>query len=170
VVLANICKVHSSFPTHYQNSGLCQVPTSLPSAFSRTLDKEVFAESRTQQSPALGNELVYRVQDTRHRNTLVKHMFAEWQTLGKGGARQRAVSGRLKLTAVSLCRGSRADTRQRGFFAECQISGTRQRPLYRVSSLDTRQSIFLFFKFWQQNFLWYIPTLCRPTCNILGQL
>jgi hypothetical protein len=33
-------------------------------------------------------------------------MFAEWQTLGKGDARQRAISGRLKLTAVSLCRGS----------------------------------------------------------------
>jgi hypothetical protein len=36
-----------------------------------------------------------------------------------------------KLTAVSLCREPAA--------------GTRQRPLCRVSSLDTRQSIFLFF-------------------------
>jgi hypothetical protein len=124
----------------------------------------------SRQSPALGNELVYRVQDTRHGNTLGKDIFAEWPTLGEGGARQRAVSGRLKLTAVSLCQGPRAGTQQRGFFAESQISGTRQRPLYRVSSLDTRQSIFLFFKFWQPNFLWYVPTLCRPTCTILGQL
>jgi hypothetical protein len=59
----------------------------------------------TRQRPALGNQLVYRVQDTRHRNTLSKDIFAEWQTLGKGGARQRAVRGRLKLTVVSLCRG-----------------------------------------------------------------
>jgi hypothetical protein len=95
-----------------------------------------FAEcffSSTQQSLALGNELVYRVQDTRHRKTLDKDMFAEWQTLGKGGARQRAINGRLKLTAISLCRGLRA--------------GTRQSPLYRVCSLDIRQSIFLFFLF-----------------------
>jgi hypothetical protein len=72
--------------------------------FSRALDKEAFAESRTRQSPALGNELVYRVQDTRHRNTLGKDIFDERRTLDKGGARQRAVSGRLKLTAVNLCR------------------------------------------------------------------
>jgi hypothetical protein len=81
--------------------------------FSQELDKEAFAESRTRQSPALGNELVYRVQNTRHRNTLGKDMFAEWQRLGKGGPRQRAVSDRLKLTAVSLCRGPKVGTRQR---------------------------------------------------------
>jgi hypothetical protein len=40
--------------------------------------------------------LVYRVQDTRHRTTLGKDLFAECQTLGKEGARQRAVSGRHK--------------------------------------------------------------------------
>jgi hypothetical protein len=57
----------------------------------------LFAEcllSGTRRSPALGNELVYRVQDTPHRKTLGKDMLAECQTLGKGGARQRAVSGR----------------------------------------------------------------------------
>jgi hypothetical protein len=51
----------------------------------------------------------------------------------------------LKLTAVSLCREPRVGTRQRVFFGECQIFGTRQRTLCRVSSLDTQQSIFLFF-------------------------
>jgi hypothetical protein len=73
-------------------------------------------------------------------------------TLGKGPS-----AAVIKLTAVSLCRGPRIDTRQRGFFAECQI-------------FDTRQSIFLFFRFCPPNFLWYVPTLCRPTCTILGQL
>jgi hypothetical protein len=76
----------------------------------------------------------------------------------------------INLTAVSLCRGPRVGTRQRGFFAECQIFDTRQRTLYRVSSLDTRQSIFLFFRFCPPNFLWYVLTLCRPTCIICGQL
>jgi hypothetical protein len=90
---------------------------SLPSArsfaecFCRALGKDFFAESRTWQSPTLGNEVVYRVQDTRYRNTLDKDVFAECRTLGKGGARQRAVSGRLKLTAVNFCRGPLVGTR-----------------------------------------------------------
>jgi hypothetical protein len=68
----------------------------LSSAFSRALGKAAFAESCIWQNPVLGNELVYRVQDTRQGTTLGKDMFAEWKTLGKGGARQRAVSGRCK--------------------------------------------------------------------------
>jgi hypothetical protein len=60
------------------------------------LGKAAFAESRTRQSPTLGNELVYPVQDTRYRKTLDKDAFAEWQTLGKEDSRQRAVSGRSK--------------------------------------------------------------------------
>jgi hypothetical protein len=129
------------------------VPDALPGAFYRALGKEAFAESRTRQSPTLGKELVYQGRDTRHRETLGKYFFAEWQTLDKDGARQRALSGRLQLTVVSLCRGPKGDTRQSRFFAECQISGTRQRrSFYRVSSLDTRQSIFLFFYFGNQTF------------------
>jgi hypothetical protein len=62
-----------------------------------------------------------------------------------------------KLTTVSLCREPTVDTRQRVFFAECHPVGTRQ-------------SIFLFFLFYLPNFLWYVPTLCRPTCIICGQL
>jgi hypothetical protein len=57
-----------------------------------------------------------------------------------------------KLTAVSLCREPTVGTRQRVFFAECQVVGTRQRSLCRVSSLNTRQSIFLFFYFVSQTF------------------
>jgi hypothetical protein len=53
--------------------------------------------------------------DTRQR------LVCRVSTLGKGGSRQRV------------------------FFAECHTSSSRQRPLCRVSSLDTRQSIFLFF-------------------------
>ena len=82
---------------------------------------------------------------TRYRITLGKDRFTECRTLGKDGARQRVVSGRLKMTAVTLCRESKVGTRQRGFFAECQLDDTRQRPLYRVPFFGTRQSTFLFF-------------------------
>jgi hypothetical protein len=78
------------------------VPAALSSAFYRALGKKDFAERRTRQSPALGKELIYRVQDTRHSQALGKDCFAERQTLDKDGSRQRAVSGRLQLTAVSL--------------------------------------------------------------------
>jgi hypothetical protein len=91
-----------------------------------------------------------------------KNLFTECWTLGTGphsaktrlpsvkhsakGALSKEPSAAVPtLTAVSLCREPMVGTRQRGFFAECQIVGTRQRRLCRVSSLDTRQSIFLFF-------------------------
>jgi hypothetical protein len=150
---------------HYRNPRLCRVSDSLPSVFCRALGKEGFTESHTRQSLTLDNELIYRVQDTRHRTTLGKDMHSAKKALGKGSS--VAV---LKLTAVSLCREPKPGTRQRGFFAECQILGTRQRTLYRVSSIDTRQTIFSFFTFCPPNFLWYVPTLCRPTYTILGQL
>jgi hypothetical protein len=52
--------------------------------FSRALGKEVFAERRTRQSPTLGNDHVYREQDSRQRKTtLDKDHFAECQTLGE---------------------------------------------------------------------------------------
>jgi hypothetical protein len=132
------CGNHSTLP----ESG------SLPSA-------RTFAEcflSGTRQSPALGNDLVYRVQDTRYIITLGKDNFTECRTLGKDGARQRVVSGRPKMMAVNLCRGSKEGTRQRGFFADCQLDDTRQRPLYRVPFFGTRQSTFLFFNFGNQTF------------------
>jgi hypothetical protein len=155
---------------HYRNPGLCQVPESLPSAFYQALGKDCFAECHPRQSPTLGNDPVYPVQDTRHNEALGKEPFVERQTLGKDGSRQRAVSGCLQLTAVSLCQGPKADTRQSRFFAECQITGTRQRrSLSSVFCGHSAKHIFIFL-FWSPNFLWYVPTLCRHTCTILEQL
>jgi hypothetical protein len=74
-----------------------------------------------------------------------------------------------KLSLSSVCRQALG----KGFkkkCAECHTASTRQRCLCRVSFLDTRQSTFLFCLFSQPNFLWYVPTLCRPTCIICGQL
>jgi hypothetical protein len=72
---------------HCRNPTLCRVLGALPSAFYRALSKEVgkevFAECRTRQRPALSNEHVYREQDARQRNTLDKEIFADCQTLGK---------------------------------------------------------------------------------------
>lgn len=86
---------------------VCQQEQPLPE--SRPLPSaSSFAEcflSGIRQSPTLGNEVIYRVWDTRYRKTLGKDLFAECQTLVKGGARQRTVSDRLKLTGVNICRG-----------------------------------------------------------------
>jgi hypothetical protein len=138
---------------HYRNPGLCRVLVSLPSAFCRALGKEGFAESHTRQSPALGNELVYRVQDTQHRRTLGKDMFAECQTLGKGGARQRAVNIRHK-----------ADDRQplpraEGWYSAkrllCQVSHiwhSAKNSLPSVFSGHSAKHIFIFLDFDHQTF------------------
>jgi hypothetical protein len=80
-------------------------------------------------SVKLGTRQRAPLQSAEHsaQGALGKDKFAECQTLGKGGSRQRAVNGRpKKLTAVSLCREPTAGTRQRGFFAECHRVGTRQ--------------------------------------------
>jgi hypothetical protein len=136
---------------HYRNPRLCRVSDSLPRAALGKVRLSVtswFTECRT-----LGTG----PHSTKTCLPSVKHSAKK--ELGKGPS-----------AAVSLCREPRTRTRQRGFFAECQVLGTRQRTLYRVSSIDTLQTIFLFFIFWTPNFLWYVPTLCRPTCTILGQL
>jgi hypothetical protein len=100
---------------------------------------------------------------------LTKSFFTECWTLGTGPhsaktslpSVKRSAKGALgkgpsaavpKLTTVGLCREPMVGARQRVFFAECQIVGTRQSSLCRVSSLDTRQSIFLFFYFASQTF------------------
>jgi hypothetical protein len=54
-----------------------------PECFCHALGKDFFAECRTQQSSTLGNDGVYREQDTRHKKTLGKDRFAECQTLGE---------------------------------------------------------------------------------------
>jgi hypothetical protein len=129
-----------------------------------------FAEcflSDTRQSFALGNELVYRAQDTRHRNTLSKDTFVECRTLGEGGSRQRAVSIRLKLTVVNLCRGLALD-KENSLPSVNQL--TLGKYLFTKCLFLALGKTYFIFLFWQPNFLWYISTLCRPTCIILGQL
>jgi hypothetical protein len=144
---------------HYWNLGLCRVPGALPSAFYRALGKEVFAESRTRQSPALDKELVYRVRDTRHRDTLGKNVFAEWQTLGKDDARQRAVSGHLKLTAVSLYRGPRPALSKADSLLSVNQLTLGKEGLYRVSSLTLGKAFFYFFILATKLFVVYSYTM-----------
>jgi hypothetical protein len=84
--------------------------------------------------------------------TLGNDNFAECQTLGKGGSRQTVVSGRPKADGRQSLPRANGWHSAKWFFAECHIVGTRQKQLCRVSSLDTRQSIFLFFYFVSQNF------------------
>jgi hypothetical protein len=60
---------------------LCRVLEALPNVFYRTLGKEVFPECRARQSLAVGNDHIYREQNSRHRKTLNTRRTA---TLGKG--------------------------------------------------------------------------------------
>jgi hypothetical protein len=58
-------------------------------------------------------------------------------------------------------------------FAECQLDDIRQRIFYNpLPSVICGHSAnyFFIFLFSLPNFLWYVPTLYRPTCTILRQL
>jgi hypothetical protein len=129
-----------------------------------------FAECCTWQSPALGNDRIYREQDSRHRKTLGKEIFAECQTLGEW---RHSTKGRQPPSIADgryLCRAPGFGTRQRSLFAKCLMYDTRHSTLCRVSPLDTQEKYIFIFFFFQPNFLWFVPTLCRPTCTILAQL
>jgi hypothetical protein len=106
---------------HCRNPVLCRVPAALPSTFYRALGKVDFTESHTRQSPALDKELVYRVQDTRHSEALGKDCFAERQTLGKDGSRQRAINGRSKADDSHLLPRVEVGTREKSVFTECLL-------------------------------------------------
>jgi hypothetical protein len=143
----------------------------LPSVFCRALGKEVFAKCRTRQSPALGNDHVYWERDSRHKKTLDKDILAECQTLGE---RQHSAKGRQP--------PSKADCRiftESGVLAlgkEASLPSAPRLKLGRASFAECLpwtlgvKVFFLFFLFFQPNLLWYVPTLCRPTCTILAQL
>jgi hypothetical protein len=131
-----------------------------------------FAEcflSGTRQSPALGNDRVYREQDSRHKNTLDKEIFVECQTLGE---RQRSAKSRQppsKADGRYLCREPSTGTRK-----EASLSSAPRLTLGRANCAEchpwTLGKVYFYFLFCQPNFLWYVPTLCRPTCTILAQL
>jgi hypothetical protein len=74
----------------------------------KALGKEAFAECRTRQSPALGNDGVCREQDSRHRNTLGEAWLS---------AKDRQPPS--KADGRYLCGESSSSTRQRIFCAEC---------------------------------------------------
>jgi hypothetical protein len=107
----------------------------LLSAFCRALGKVLFSvtiaftESRT-----LGTE--------RHS---AKTVLPSAKHSTNDDSRQRVVSSPSIADDRYLCRVSGFGTRQRSYFAECRKPDTRQTILCRVPSLDTRQSIFLFF-------------------------
>jgi hypothetical protein len=155
---------------HYWKQALCRVPYDLPSAIYRALGKIIFAECHSRRIMTLGIHLLCREPNTRHTPTLGTGGFAECQTLGemrltaKGRQQSSIADGRY------LCRVSGVDTRQTDFFAECPVQTLGKASLYRVSTPDTRQSIFFIFFISPPNFLWCVPTVYRPTCSILAQL
>jgi hypothetical protein len=103
------------------------------------------------------------------QHALGKYKFTEGQTLGKGGSRQNAVSGRSKADGrQSLPRANGWHSAKRLI---CRVSHSRHSAKHTLSSVISRHSakyIFIFL-FCLSKFLWYVPTLCRPTCIICGQ-
>jgi hypothetical protein len=151
-ILVQILEIIAKKEDHHEVLAVCRaLDTTRIRAFAecRRLFRVLFighSAKKTLSSAALGKVLRSVKSLFTECRTLDKDCFAERQTLGKDDARQRAVSDRLQLTVVSLCRGPKAGTRQSRFFAECQISGTRQRgSLPSVFCGHSAKHIFIFF-------------------------
>jgi hypothetical protein len=89
----------------FQVTILCAAPSVYRQGHTCTTGIRIFAEcflSGTRQSPALGNDVVCREQDSRHRNTLGKDFFAECHTHGEGRLLAKAVNPRLILGRASF--------------------------------------------------------------------
>jgi hypothetical protein len=103
---------------------------------------------RVPHSVKLGSRqrALYRVLNTRHRTALGKDTFAECLTLGKGGSRQRAVSGRPKADGrQSLPRANDWHSAKRIF---CRVPHSRHSAKETLPSVISRHSakyIFIFF-------------------------
>jgi hypothetical protein len=91
------------------------------------------------KSPALGNDHVYRELDSRHRKTLDKDRFAEFQPLGE---------------ALSLSSAGRQHSAKQLL---CRVSYVQHSAYYTLpSAMDTRQSIFFPTQIFCGMFLQYI--------------
>jgi hypothetical protein len=91
----------SGYGFHYRNRVLCRVLDALPSAFCRALGK------------VLLSVMTAFKQNSQHRNTLGKKIFAECQTLGEW---QRSAKSRQQPSVSDgryLCRAPSFGTRQR---------------------------------------------------------
>jgi hypothetical protein len=93
----------------------------------------------------LGKELVYQVQDTRHRETLGKAVFASGKhsaktTLGKG-----LLAAVYSWRSSVFAEGRKPALGKADSLPSVKYLALGKEGLYQVSSVDTRQSIFLFF-------------------------
>jgi hypothetical protein len=126
---------------------------------------------RVPRSVNLGSRQRYPLPSAEHsaQDALGNDTFAEGQTLGKGGSRQSAVSGHPPADArQSLPRANCWHSANRIL---CRVPHSRhsaKRALPSVCSRHSAKYIFIFL-FCLSKFLWYVPTLCRPTCIICGQ-
>jgi hypothetical protein len=150
-----------------QNKRLSRITTGIRAfAECRRLCRVLFighSAKKTLPSAALGKVL-----------RSVKSLFTECRTLGTAKHSAKTALPSVKHSAnMALGKGPLAAVYswRPSVFAECQISGTQQREsLPSVLCRHSAKHFFIFFLFWSPNFLWYVPTLCRPTCTILGQL
>jgi hypothetical protein len=120
---------------------LCRMLGALPSAFCRALGKVLLSVTTTfAESSTLGTG----IHSAKISLPSAKH-------LAKGGSRQRAVSRRLKLTAVTFTERKVLALGKESSLPSAPRLTLGEQALPRPS-LDTRHSIFLFFYFAHQTF------------------
>jgi hypothetical protein len=143
------------------------VPKALPRAIYRGVRQTHFVECRTRQIKALGNERRCREPNTRHKKVLDEDIFVERPSLSTNGPSAKHCQEPMTADVCYLCQVPEWDTRQRFFFAECPTVTLGKNIFCRVSSRDTRQSLFAFYSF-SPNFFYCIHMVSGPTCSTLA--
>jgi hypothetical protein len=160
------------FPREPNQTSLSEfewVLSTLPSAINRTLGKAFFVECHSRRTnKALGTDLVCRERNTRHRKTLGKRGFVEWQALGKMWHSIRVVKSRLLLTAINFPECQTLTLGNYLLFVDCNLANPRQKYTLRsVFPQHSIKNICFFFFFLYQTLCDVFSAVYRHTYSIL---
>jgi hypothetical protein len=126
-------------------------------------------------SVALGKVLLLVITAFIESRTLGKEKHLAKTTLPSASTRRTTTLGKVPSAIVYSWRPLSLPSAEPWHLANkllCRVSDVRHSAENALPSVMLGHSAkyFLFFFFFQPNFLWYVPTLCRPTCTILSQL
>jgi hypothetical protein len=106
----------------------------------------------------------------RYGRLSITTTFTEGSTLGEGW---RSVKDRQQSSIADgryLWRAPDADTPQRWYVVECQAGRYSAKHTFPSALLGHSVKFVFIFFFFHLNFVWFVPTLCRPTCSIFGTI
>jgi hypothetical protein len=158
---------------------LCRVLGALPSAFCRMLCRVLFvghSAKKPLSSATLGKVLLSVTIAFMRAGLSAQKYTRQWCLSQVPNTRRTVALGKGPSAAVYSWRPlTFTECRALALGKEASLPSVNRLTLGRACFAECHfwtlgKVYFLFFFFSQPKFLWYVPTLCRPTCIILAQL